>query len=197
MVWAPPRRFGPRSAPARRAILEAARARFAEDGYEKTTIRAVAADAGVDPAMVMRYYGSKADLFDATVRVTSDLEDLTQVPREEIGWRLARAILGRWERGENKPEAAALRAAPTHPEAARSVQRTFDDHLLPALRRAFPDDPDIETRAGLVLTQGIGTALLRYVLEIEPVASMDFETLIEAVGASLQRHLTAPLKPGG
>ncbi|MDT0342796.1 TetR/AcrR family transcriptional regulator [Streptomyces litchfieldiae] len=194
VAWAPRRRFGPRSAPARRAILEAARARFAEDGYERATIRAIAADAGVDPAMVMRYYGSKAELFTATVRVASDLEDLSTVPRDEVGRRFAGAMLGRWERGENKPEEAVLRAAPTHPEAARSMQVTFEEQILPALRNAFPDDPDIDTRAGLILTQGLGTVLCRYVLKIEPVASMDFEQLLDAVGATMQHHLTAPLK---
>jgi AcrR family transcriptional regulator len=194
VAWAPRRRFGPRSAPARRAILEAARLRFAEDGYEKATIRSIASDAGVDPAMVMRYYGSKAELFTATVRVASELEDLSRVPREEIGRRFAQAMLGRWERGENKPEEAVLRAAPTHPEAARSIQVTFDEQILPALRDAFPDDPDIDARAGLVLTQGLGTVLCRYVLRIEPVVSMDFEQLLDAVGASMQRHLTVPPK---
>ncbi len=193
VAWAPRRRFGPRSAPARRAIMEAARTRFAADGYELTTIRAIANDAGVDPAMVMRYYGSKADLFAAIVQVTSDVDDLSQVPREEVGARLARAMLGRWERGENQPEAAVLRAAPTHPEAARAIQTILDDQLRPTLARAFPDDPDLDVRVGLVLTQGIGVALLRYVLRIEPVASMNFEQLVDAIGASMQQHLTRPL----
>ncbi|MEO3754945.1 TetR family transcriptional regulator [Streptomyces sp. B6B3] len=196
VAWAPRRRFGPRSAPARRAILEAARSRFAADGYERTTIRAIATDAGVDPAMVMRYYGSKADLFAAIVQVTSDLADLSQVPRAEVGARLARAMLGRWERGENQPEAAVLRAAPTHPEAARAIQTIYEEQLRPALGRAFPDDPDLDVRVGLVLTQGIGVALLRYVLRIEPVASMDFEQLVDAIGASMQQHLTRPMGGG-
>jgi AcrR family transcriptional regulator len=190
----PRHRFGPRSAPARRAILRAARERFAEDGYERTTIRAVAAGAGVDPAMVMRYYGSKADLFAATLRVASELPDLSQVPREEVGRRFAQAMLGRWERGENKTEEAMMRASATHPEAQRAMQTIFEKRICPALRRAFPDDPDIDTRAGLVLTQGIGVAFCRYVLRIEPVASMDYGLLLDAVGASLQQHLTRPLR---
>jgi AcrR family transcriptional regulator len=193
VAWAPRRRFGPRSAPARRAILEAARTRFAEDGYERTTIRAIAADAGVDPAMVMRYYGSKADLFTATVRVTADLTDLSEVPRDEVGKRFAAAMLGRWERGENKPEEALLRAAATHPEAQQAIRTTFAERIRPALVRAFPDDPDIDARTALVLTQGLGVALCRYVLRIEPVASMDYEVLLDAVGASMQLHLTRPL----
>jgi AcrR family transcriptional regulator len=180
-------------APRRRAILDAARARFAEDGYERATIRAIAADAGVDPAMVMRYYGSKSELFAATVRAAADLGDLSQVPRDEVGVRFARAMLGRWERGENDAEAAMLRAAPTHPEGPRIIQTTFDRRILPALAAAFPDDPDIRTRAGLVAAQGLGVALCRYVLRVEPLASTDYELVIEQVGASIQRYLTAPL----
>ncbi|TDC75000.1 TetR family transcriptional regulator [Streptomyces hainanensis] len=197
-VGRPPveRRFGPRSAPARRAILEAARVRFAADGYEKATIRAIAAEAGVDPAMVMRYYGSKAGLFAVTVGAESELADLSRVLREEIGRHFARALLDPWERGVNSAEAAVLRAAPTHPEAARAIQATFAGRLVPALRGAFPDEPELETRAGLVMTQSLGAALLRYVLCVEPVASMDYETLVESVGAAIQLHLTAPL-PGG
>ncbi|TDC19394.1 TetR/AcrR family transcriptional regulator [Streptomyces sp. 8K308] len=189
----PGRRFGPRSAAARLAILEAARARFAADGYEKATIRAIAAEAGVDPAMVMRYYGSKAGLFSATVRAGEEPADLSRVPRQEMGGHVARLLLDPWERGTNGAEAAVLRAAPTHAEAARSVQATVAGRLVPALRGAFPDDPDLETRAGLVLTQSLGAALLRYVLRVEPVASMDYETLVAFVGAAIQHHLTAPL----
>jgi AcrR family transcriptional regulator len=192
-AWAPRHRFGPRSAPARRAILRAARERFAEEGFDRATIRAIAADAGVDPAMVMRYYGSKADLFAATVRVASELPDFSKVPREEVGRRFAQAMLGRWERGENKPEEAVLRASVTHPAAERAIRTTFEERLVPALRRAFPDDPDLDARAGLVLTQGLGVALCRYVLRIEPLASMDYKVLLDAVGASMQQHLTRPL----
>lgn len=194
----PTRRFGPRSAAARRAILDAARARFAADGYEKATIRAIAAEAGVDPAMVMRYYGSKAGLFSATVGAGEQPADLSRVPREEMGRHVARLLLDPWEGGTNSAEAAVLRAAPTHPEAARTIQATVAGRLVPALRGAFPDDPDLETRAGLVLTQSVGAALLRYVLRVEPLVSMDYETLVASVGAAIQHHLTAPLPaPGG
>ncbi len=88
-------RFGPRSRPAREAILAAARRLFAEEGYDKTTVRAIARAAGVDPSMVIRYYGSKADLYEVASAVDLQVIDLSGVPREEVGRRFARYLLGR------------------------------------------------------------------------------------------------------
>ncbi|MFG1972680.1 TetR family transcriptional regulator [Nonomuraea fuscirosea] len=189
MDWTPVVRFSERSAPTRQAILEAARARFAKDGYEKATIRAIAADAGVSAAMVVRYFGSKADLFALTTQAGFAELDLAHVPREEIGRRFARAALEPWERGDNEAMAALHRAAMTHGEAADAVQRLIDRQVLPALRAVFPDDPDIETKAGLVHGQGLGVIVGRYLLRLEPLASMGFEDLVAAVGDSVQRYL--------
>ena len=186
-------RFGPRSRPAREAILAAARTLFAQDGYEKTTIRAIAAAAGVDPSMVMRYYGSKADLYATASAVDLQMLDLSDVPRSEVGRRFARYLLGRWERGGNDAEVLLLRTGPTEPLAAAGIQQIFYRQVLPALRSAFPGDPDIEARAGLVLSQGLGAVICRYLLRIEPLASMDFDLLADSVGAAMQQHLTRPL----
>ncbi|MEO3796709.1 TetR family transcriptional regulator [Nonomuraea sp. B10E15] len=190
-TWTPVARFSERSAPTRRAILEAARARFAKDGYEKTTIRGIAADAGVTAAMVVRYYGSKADLFALTTQAGFAALDLTGVPRGEIGRRFARAALEPWERGGNEAMAALHRAAMTRDDAAEAVQRLVDRQVLPALKAARPDDPAIEVKAGLVHGQGLGVIVGRYLLRLEPLASMDFEDLVAAVGDNVQRYLDA------
>lgn len=86
--------------------------------------------------------------------------------------------------------------APTHPEAAAGVQAILNTQIVPAVRRAFPADPDVELRAALAQSQGFGVIMLRYLLHIEPLASMDFERLVAAVGDSVQRHLTRSLERG-
>ena len=117
--------FTKRSQPAREAILAAARRRFTRDGYERTTIRSVASDAGVDPAMVMRYYRSKEGLFGAAVDIDLHLPDLAGVPPDRIAGLLARHFLSRWE-GELADEAimVLLRSAVTNPAAASGCARS-------------------------------------------------------------------------
>jgi AcrR family transcriptional regulator len=190
----PPCRFSPRSAPTRKAILEAARRRFGADGYERTTVRAVAADAGVTAAMVIRYYGSKAALFAASTHAGFATLDVAGVAPDEIGRRFARAALEPWEAGTHPEMAAVHRAAATHADAAEAIQQLVDMQVIPALRAAFPDDPDIDTRAALVHSQGLGVIMGRYLLRLEPLASMDFETLVAAVGDAVQLHLTRPMR---
>lgn len=182
-------RFGPRSRPAREAILAAARRLFAEEGYDKTTVRAIARSAGVDPSMVIRYYGSKADLYEVASAVDLQVISLSGVPRNQVGRRFARYLLGRWENGGNDAEVLLLRTAPTEPLAAAGIQKIFTQQVLPALRSVFPDDPDIEARAGLVLSQGLGAVIARHLLHVEPLASMDFDILADAVGDAMQLHL--------
>lgn len=186
-------RFSERSRPAREAILTAARRLFAEEGYGKTTVRAIARAAGVDPSMIIRYYGSKADLYEVASAVDLQMIDLSGVPRGQVGRRFARYLLGRWENGGNDAEVLLLRTAPTEPLAAAGIQKIFTHQVLPSLRSAFPDDPDIEARAGLVLSQGLGAVISRHLLHVEPLASMDFDTLADAVGDAIQLHLEHPL----
>jgi AcrR family transcriptional regulator len=186
-------RFSARSRPAREAILAAARRLFAEEGYDKTTVRAIARAAGVDPSMIIRYYGSKADLYEVASAVDLRMIDLSGAPRDQVGRRFARYLLSRWEKDCNDAEILLLRTAPTEPLAAAGIQKIFTHQVLPSLRSAFPDDPDIEARAGLVLSQGLGAVISRHLLHVEPLASMDFDTLADAVGDAIQLHLDHPL----
>jgi AcrR family transcriptional regulator len=200
-----PRRFTDRSAPARAAILAAARSRFASDGYDKTTIRAVAADAGIDPSMVMRYYGSKANLFAASAAI--DLPMTSQQQPEaaqamvgedngaaEVAERYARMFIDHWEQGENEVERLVLRTAMTHPEAVAQVQRLFDDQVAPPLLAAMGQDPDARLRAALVLSQTLGIVLCRYLYGLEPITSADPRILQDAVRDVITLHLTRPLR---
>lgn len=191
--WAPRARPSRRGDRTRRAILSAATARFASDGYDNTTLRAIAADAGVDAALIIRHFGSKAALFAAAVQTGFTSIDLRGVPPDRIGREFIHATLLPWERGETRAQEILLRTAPTHPEAAAGVQAILDRQITPAVRHVLGDDPDISIRAGLVQSQGLGVIMMRYLLHIEPIASLDFTLLTETIGDSIQRHLTRPL----
>ncbi|MFE4698752.1 TetR family transcriptional regulator [Streptomyces sp. NPDC056738] len=126
-----------RSDRTRAVILDAARRRFAAHGFERTTIRAVAADAGIDPSMVMRYYGSKDRLFDAALDIDLDLPDLSAVPAGERAEALVRHFLRRWERDEaGDALLLLLRSAVTNEHAAGRMHAIFATQVAPALAGA-------------------------------------------------------------
>lgn len=177
---------GRRSDATKEAILTAARERFAGDGYERATIRAIAAEAGIDPAMVMRYFGNKEKLFAAAAEFDLRLPDLTEIPREEFGRRLVGHVLDRWDGDETLM--ALLRAAVTNPAAAERMREIFAEQLGPVVQAVAPDDAVV--RAGLLATQVLGLALTRYVLRLPPVAAMDRDTIVAWLGPTLQRYLT-------
>lgn len=185
-----------RSDHTRAAILNAARNRFAAEGYDRATIRAIAADARIDPSMVMRYYGSKEALFAAAVAVTLEVPDLTKVPRSKLGVTFARKLITHWEMGTNEAELTLIRSALSHPRGVARLQEVVDNQVRAAFVDVIGDDPDFDVRMALLVAQGVGTAVSRYVIGLEPVASLDPERLIEALGASAQRILTAPLPSG-
>jgi len=188
------RRFTDRSAQSRAAILAAARARFAADGYEKATIRAIAADAGIDASMVIRYYGSKAELFEASAAIQLALTPSPASGPEQLAEDYAHTFVARWESGTNEVEQLVIRTALTHKEAAGQVQRIFDEQLKPPITAALADDPDAELRAALVMTQTLGLAVCRYLLGLEPVASADPVALERAVRDAVRLHLTRPMR---
>jgi AcrR family transcriptional regulator len=200
---------GPRSEGTRRAILHAARALFAARGYEQTTIRAVAAQAGVDASMVMRYFQSKTGLF--TSAVTTDLEvpDLRSVPSGHRGEVLVRYFVDRWEGpdADNKLTAL-LRTAVTSEAIAGQVQdilgRRLTDRIadLAALNEAGEageagahggtGDGRAPERAALVAAQLLGLALCRYILRFEPLVSLPADAVVAAVAPSVDRYLIWP-----
>lgn len=179
-----------RSDTTRAAILDAARERFAADGYERATIRAIARDAGIDPSMVMRYYGNKEGLFAAAVTVDLALPDLAERPREEVGRVLVTHFLAMWE--ENEVLTALLRVGVTNQDGAERMQGIFRDQLLPVARRVCPDPEQAPARAALVATQVLGLALTRYVLRLPPAVALHREEVVAWLAPTLQRYLTAP-----
>jgi AcrR family transcriptional regulator len=183
-----------RSDETRRRILRAARQRFTTDGYERTTIRAVAADAAIDPSMVMRYYGSKEGLFAAATAFDLRLPDLGAIAPEERGAALVRHFFSRWE-GDAEDDAlrVLLRAAATNEAAASRMRAIFERQLVPTLAKACPEG-EVAERAGLVASQMLGLAYCRYVLRLPPVAELGIERLVARIGPTIQRYLSGPLE---
>ncbi|WP_416980807.1 TetR family transcriptional regulator [Streptomyces sp. T028] len=179
-----------RSDTTRTAILDAARERFAADGYEKATIRVIAKDAGIDPSMVMRYYGNKEGLFAAAVSIDLKLPDLSTLPRENTGHALVTHFLAMWER--NEVLTALLRVGVTNEAGAERMQSIFRDQLMPLAHTVCPDPLQAPTRAGLVTTQLLGLALTRYVLRLPPAVALSREEIVAWLAPTVQRYLTAP-----
>lgn len=181
---------GPRRSDATRAaILEAARERFAADGYERATIRAIARDAGIDPSMVMRYYGNKEGLFAAASEFDLRLPELAALPGKHIGAVLVSHFLDRWEQDEVLT--ALLRASVTNAAAAERAQQIFKGQLGPVAAGVCPDPAEAPRRASLVASQILGMALARYVLRFPPAVEMSREEVVSWLAPTIQRYLTA------
>lgn len=177
----------------RNVILAAARRRFADAGYDRTSVRDVAAAADVDAAMIRHYFGSKAELFRATVGWPFDPADIarriTGGGRGEIGERLTRVFFEAWEEPESRaPLLAILRGAATHDESAHLV-RQFIQGQVYAQMAAGLAEPDAELRIDLAMGQLLGIAYLRHILQVEPIASTTVEDLIRRVAPVISAHL--------
>lgn len=185
----------------REAILEAARRLFAEQGYDGASLRAIGAEAGVDAALVVHFFGSKAKLLTASVRWPFDpeveLERVLEAGRSRMGAALARLFVDTWDRlGERNPIITLLRSATTEPAAAALMREFMSQRLVkPLLQRVGSDQPEL--RGDLVIAQLLGLGVARYVLRLEPLASAPGDVVVAAVGPTLQRYLTGKLPPAG
>ncbi|MFE7659461.1 TetR/AcrR family transcriptional regulator [Streptomyces celluloflavus] len=178
-----------RSDATRAAILAAARDRFAADGYERATIRAIARDADIDPSMVMRYYGNKEGLFAAASEIDLRLPDLTGVPHDEWGARLVRHFLERWE--SDDVLTGVVRVGVTNEAGAERMRGVFADQLSPVLAAVCPVPEEAPTRAVLISAQIMGMALCRYILHIPPAVGLSRDELVAWLAPTVQRYLTA------
>jgi AcrR family transcriptional regulator len=178
----------------RQAILDAARARFAEHGWDRATVRAIAGDAGVDPALVLHFFGSKQVLFTAAMSWPFDtdaaVEQVASGPRSQLGRRLVAFFLSIWEDPERRePLTVMLRAATTNEQAAALLRESLMMLFLAPLGERL-EMADAELRMSLCSSQLIGLGTARYVLAFEPLASLAPERLVELVGPNLQRYMT-------
>jgi AcrR family transcriptional regulator len=169
-------------------ILAAARERFAKSGFERATIRAIAADADIDPSMVMRYFGNKNQLFAAAADFDLQIPDLSGVAPADIGASLVAHFMNRWERDEAL--IVLLRSSATNSDAAQRMTEIFTGQLLPVVADVNPVAP--ERRAALIATQTLGLAVCRYVLQLPPIVAMSHDEIVAWVGPTVQRYLDAP-----
>jgi AcrR family transcriptional regulator len=190
------RRPGPSTT--RDELLAAAGTAFGTLGYEATSVRKIAADAGVDPALIRRLFGSKEQLFTAVVATAIDpdlmVHSVLEGSLEGVGERLARYYLGRL--GEVAQPGAALaliRSAVGSPHAAVLVRTFLAERVLSTIAAAVgADEPDL--RAALVASQLVGIAVARHAIRLEPLVAIDINRLGRLIGPILQQYLTAPLE---
>jgi AcrR family transcriptional regulator len=185
-----PRRDGVRT---RGEILEAARRRFAAQGFEGATMRAIAADAGVDPALVSYYFGSKSGLFVESLRLPVNPRDaidaLLAEGTHDLGVRLVTRFLEVWDDPvTGEPIINVLRSASSQPELLREF---VERQIVGRFARAI-EGPDAELRATVAATQMLGLAFARYVLRVEPLASAPREAIVALIAPTLQRYFDGP-----
>jgi AcrR family transcriptional regulator len=197
----PSRRPGrrPGNPDTREAVLAAARTAFAERGYDAATIRGIATAAGVDPALVHHYFGNKDKLFLAAVEAPADPDELLPVvlasPPEELGAAVVGLVLRLWDGPARPAGLALLRSAVSNEWTAKLLREFLVSKVLRRVVSTLGFDPDVRAaRASLVATQIIGLVMARYVLRLEPLASASPESLVAAIGPTVQRYLTGDVE---
>jgi AcrR family transcriptional regulator len=174
-------------------ILAAAREAFADTGWAGTTIRAVARAADVDPALVYHYFGSKDGLLDAATNPpTRWLESVAKTwttPVPELGAALLRLMLGAWADDEIGSVLRSVLQTAAHEPATREKLRRVVESQLMGVSHIGVDDRDRTVRSGLVSSQIMGLAMMRYIWQIEPLASMTDDELVAAIAPNLQRYI--------
>ncbi|GAA0912595.1 TetR/AcrR family transcriptional regulator [Virgisporangium aurantiacum] len=183
----------------REAILSAARSAFAENGFDGASIRQIAGAAGVDPALVHHYFGTKDQLFVAAMDFPLDpAKILPQVAAggiDGMGERLVRMFLTIWDGPAGAAGVALVRSAVRSDLAARLLREFLTTQVLRrALDHLDVDPSEVPTRGNLIGSQLIGLAMMRYVIKLEPLASAAPEAVVAAVGPNIQRYLDQPLK---
>lgn len=181
----------------REAIVRAARRLFADLGYDRTTIRAIAAEAGVDAALVVHFFGSKQQLFLVVVELPFEpaavLPRLLAGDRAGVGERLARFLVAVLEDPDGRGRLTGIvRAAASEPEAARMLRELITERIVTPLADTLGVE-DARLRANLVGSQVVGLVMARYVVGVEPLASLAPDALVRAVAPTFQRYLTEPL----
>jgi len=180
----------------RGAILDAARALFATQGFERSTIRAIANSAHVDPALVLHYFGTKENVFLSAVELPFEPEAVLPTilagDIESLGERIARFVVGLLEEDAARSRfLAVVRAAASEPAAALLLRGLIERRIRDPIAQALGGD-DAELRASLVGSQIIGLAMARYVVRVEPLASLPSESLVARIAPTLQRYLAEP-----
>jgi AcrR family transcriptional regulator len=186
----------------RAVILAAARRLFAEHGFNGTSLRQVARTAGVDPALVHHYFDGKEGLFAASVELPADprkvLAEVIASPPAVRSELLVGALLRLWE-GPAQPAVLALvRSAIGHERQAALMREVFTRRMLPLITSGLPgDEEEVHLRGSLVASTLMGCMVGRYVLRMEPLASLSSAEIVRLISPAVQRYLTGDLDVGG
>lgn len=182
----------------RDAVLSAAKQRFATEGYEKTTLRAIAQDAHVDPSMVLYLFGSKEELFRESLRLILDPEVLVAAltgaadDDADIGTRMVRTYLGIWETPDTAASMRAILQSATSNSDAQDAFRGFmQNYVLTAVSGVLGGGENARLRAMLAASSLVGTAMLRYVIEVPPLATLSADEVVRLIAPTVTRYLTA------
>jgi len=179
----------------RTAILESARRLFAARGFDGASLRAVAGDAGVDPALVVHFFGGKDELFAASLQLPyspDEIHGMLAGDPQTLGRRVAVLYLKKLFREKAATVGSLLRSSVTNPRAAAMLRRTLEATAHAIFPRLLPG-AEAELRGELVASHMMGLFLARRILAVEPIASEDEDRLVEMVAPTLQRYLTGPL----
>jgi AcrR family transcriptional regulator len=181
----------------RAVILAAAKAEFAEKGFDKASVRGIARAAKVDPALVHHYFGSKDDLLLASLEAPFDprqiIASLTEAGADGLGRRIAETFLTVWDDEHQRvPFVALFKSAMTTPAAADQLRNGIVRMVQVSVSAAIDTD-DADLRSQLIVSQMLGMAMARYVLELEPLASTPREEVARRLGPVLQSYITGPV----
>jgi AcrR family transcriptional regulator len=191
-----PRGRRPGDEDTRERILTSARRLFAQQGYERASMRVIARGAEVDPSLIVHYFGSKQALLEECLQLPLDprvvLYEVSKAPPEQRGNLLVGALVAAWERPEVQQHLLGmLRTGTSHDTARQALQRTLHDAVQPVVAGLAIDDP--ARRSALVMSQLAGLAITRYFLRIPEVVALTPDEIIAGVGPTVQRYLTGPL----
>lgn len=178
-------------------MLRAAKSQFALHGYEKTTLRAIADEAHVDPSMVLYLFGSKAELFRESMKLVLDpqvfTDQLTTDDDDDLGFRIVRAYLGIWEQPDTATSMVSmLQSATSNSDAHEAFREFLHSYVMTAVTEALGGADEARLRAMLAATSLVGTAMLRYVMRVPPLSTLTVDEVVTLVGPSVQRYLSAP-----
>ncbi len=181
-------------------ILSSARELFAANGFDATSIRAVAAGAGVDPALVHHYFGTKTQLFAAAIEIPFDpmtvIGPLREVPVEQIGHLLPSLLFPLWDSDVGKGFIARMRSALAGSNVTSlPMFRSFLQEVISVEVGSRVDNPpgSGQIRMQFVVSQLVGVLMARYILELEPFKSLPAPKIVDTIAPNLQRYLTGEL----
>ena len=181
-------------------ILAAARRLFADEGFESVSMRRIASEASVDPSLIHHYFGSKDDLFLAAIEIPLDPAPEVEAVLKEggiegAGGRLMHAFVAIWDGPHHEKLLAVVRTSLSKPAMSFVLRQLFEHRIVKTVESTIGDQVDhVPVRASFIASQIFGLVVARYILKLEPVASLTASELAETVGPTIDRYLTMPVE---